>query len=169
MGSSYEIVSHSIFRLHLYLVGKKAAYIQDSMRYFSLSSSDWHSRFVYYWHTCTLGCMCRSRRLMEKPAWRCGFPPSGCIVLLSSMAPRSKRIKKQALSIFIIRHQVLCQVQPSCSAALHHPQSLLTLIDSLKSTTLVLAWDRQEGGEWEREGRDTEENIHKATKHKKQS
>ncbi|CAB1433128.1 unnamed protein product [Pleuronectes platessa] len=35
-------------------------------------------------------------------------------------------------------HQVLCQVQPSYSAALHHPLSLLTLIDSLKSSILVL-------------------------------
>lgn len=33
---------------------------------------------------------------------------------------------------------MLCQVQPSCSAALHHPRSLLTLIDSLKSTIPAL-------------------------------
>lgn len=44
---------------------------------------------------------------------------------------------------------MLCQVQPSCPAALHHPLSLLTLIDSLKSTIPGAAeeTDRQGGNE----------------------
>lgn len=99
--------------------------------------------------TCTPGCTWGSIRLIEKPAWRCGFPPSGCIL---------QENWKQALSIFIIRHQVLCQVQPSCSAALHHPRSLLTLIDSLKSTILVLQ-RRQTGREGGRRGRLRERKI----------
>lgn len=37
-----------------------------------------------------------------------------------------------------MRHQVLCQVQSSCLTALHSPQSLLTLIDSLKFTFQAL-------------------------------
>lgn len=64
--------------------------------HFPSTSFNWHSWFVYYWHACTPQHACEGCiRLMEKPAWRCGFPPSGCIVLLSNMAPSSRRIKNK--------------------------------------------------------------------------
>lgn len=44
----------------------------------------------------------RSLTLMERPAWRCGFPPSGCIVLLSNMAQSSRRIKNKPCQFLLL-------------------------------------------------------------------
>lgn len=65
---------------------------------------------------------------------------------------------------------MLCQVQPSCSAALHHPRSLLTLIDSLKSTIPALPRRQTRGagvggGATEgEENRDTMDTVEKKKK-----